>query len=178
MVDSNTAMWRLKLKEKEMGTKYIDEASGMPLRPLNETAPQISEPIRDLLIRGKHRDPTATCRYRDIGANRNDLFDSCRLNMSQKEAVRLSESNFISIIQGQESDIVIYDIVRSNQYLTIGFLENFKRLNVAISRARCLLIVVGNATMFPSLEAGKCFIVNKDQINTEGRRHWRKLLEW
>uniref|UniRef100_A0A915J3Q6 DNA2/NAM7 helicase-like C-terminal domain-containing protein n=1 Tax=Romanomermis culicivorax TaxID=13658 RepID=A0A915J3Q6_ROMCU len=34
---------------------------------------------------------------------------------------------------GQESDIVIYDIVWSNQYLTMGFLENFKCLNVAIS---------------------------------------------
>uniref|UniRef100_A0A915IVJ5 DNA2/NAM7 helicase-like C-terminal domain-containing protein n=1 Tax=Romanomermis culicivorax TaxID=13658 RepID=A0A915IVJ5_ROMCU len=35
--------------------------------------------------------------------------------------------------QGQESNIVIYDIVWSNQYLIIGFLENFKCLNVAIS---------------------------------------------
>uniref|UniRef100_A0A915JL50 Uncharacterized protein n=1 Tax=Romanomermis culicivorax TaxID=13658 RepID=A0A915JL50_ROMCU len=84
MLDSNTAMWRLKLKEKETGNLYIDKTSGMLLRPLNETAPQISEPICDLLIHGKHHDPTPTCLYYDVGANHKDLFDSCRLNMSQK----------------------------------------------------------------------------------------------
>uniref|UniRef100_A0A915J3H7 DNA2/NAM7 helicase-like C-terminal domain-containing protein n=1 Tax=Romanomermis culicivorax TaxID=13658 RepID=A0A915J3H7_ROMCU len=39
------------------------------------------------------------------------------------------------VLEGQESDIVIYNIVRSNPYFSIGFLENYKRLNVAISRA-------------------------------------------
>uniref|UniRef100_A0A915HUH8 DNA2/NAM7 helicase-like C-terminal domain-containing protein n=1 Tax=Romanomermis culicivorax TaxID=13658 RepID=A0A915HUH8_ROMCU len=79
---------------------------------------------------------------------------------------------------GQESDIVINNIVQPNQYLTIGFLEHSKRLNVAISQACCLLMIVGNATMFSWLERGMCFIVNKENINTEGQKHWPNLLKW
>uniref|UniRef100_A0A915JUB6 DNA2/NAM7 helicase-like C-terminal domain-containing protein n=1 Tax=Romanomermis culicivorax TaxID=13658 RepID=A0A915JUB6_ROMCU len=56
---------------------------------------------------------------------------------------------------GQESDIVIYNIVRSNPYFSIRLLENYKRLNIAINRAGCLLFIVGNATMFPSLKEGE-----------------------
>lgn len=52
--------------------------------------------------------------------------------------------------QGQEKDIIIISTVRSlpnKKYLTendLGFLNDPKRLNVAISRARILLMVFGN----------------------------------
>uniref|UniRef100_A0A915IXU8 DNA2/NAM7 helicase-like C-terminal domain-containing protein n=1 Tax=Romanomermis culicivorax TaxID=13658 RepID=A0A915IXU8_ROMCU len=68
---------------------------------------------------------------------------------------------------GQESGIVIYNIVRSNPYFSIGFLENYKQLNVAISQARCLSHIIGNATMFPSLREGRTFVC-KELDNNRG----------
>lgn len=52
--------------------------------------------------------------------------------------------------QGMEMDIIILSFVRNHQQPsgTIGFAEDYRRLNVALSRAKELLIVVGSADMF------------------------------
>jgi superfamily I DNA and/or RNA helicase len=47
--------------------------------------------------------------------------------------------------QGNESDYIIISFVRSNLKGGIGFLHDFRRLNVAITRARLALLMVGNA---------------------------------
>lgn len=45
--------------------------------------------------------------------------------------------------QGLEKDIIIFDLVRSQQG-TLGFLANANRINVALSRQKKLLIIIGN----------------------------------
>lgn len=47
--------------------------------------------------------------------------------------------------QGQERDIILISLVRSNPHHQIGFLSDLRRMNVAITRARMKLIVIGNA---------------------------------
>ena len=47
--------------------------------------------------------------------------------------------------QGQERDVVIISMVRDNDEGTIGFLRDLRRMNVALTRARMKLIVLGNA---------------------------------
>lgn len=54
------------------------------------------------------------------------------------------EINTVDAFQGRETDIVFYSIVRSNDEGNLGFLKDVRRLNVAFSRARELLVVVGD----------------------------------
>jgi superfamily I DNA and/or RNA helicase len=53
----------------------------------------------------------------------------------------------VDAFQGRDRDIIIYSAVRSNSDGRVGFLARRQRLNVAMSRARKLLIIVGDATM-------------------------------
>ncbi|MGF1987934.1 MAG: AAA domain-containing protein [Nostoc sp. ZfuVER08] len=53
----------------------------------------------------------------------------------------------VDAFQGRECDIIIYDLVRSNQQKQLGFTSDDRRLNVALSRAKQLLIIVGNDVM-------------------------------
>ena len=46
--------------------------------------------------------------------------------------------------QGQERDIIILSLVRSNQEGNIGFLRDLRRMNVAMTRARMKLIIIGD----------------------------------
>lgn len=50
--------------------------------------------------------------------------------------------------QGEESDIVIVSLTRSNPNQSIGFMRKPERLNVLLSRARNGLIIVGNGETF------------------------------
>lgn len=53
----------------------------------------------------------------------------------------------VDAFQGGECDIIIYDLVRSNPRKELGFTSDDRRLNVALSRARQLLIIVGDDNM-------------------------------
>ncbi len=53
--------------------------------------------------------------------------------------------NTIDGFQGQERDIVFISLVRSNPKGEIGFLNDYRRMNVAITRARQQLIIVGDS---------------------------------
>ncbi|MBQ8704555.1 MAG: AAA family ATPase [Bacteroidales bacterium] len=47
--------------------------------------------------------------------------------------------------QGQERDVIVISLVRANAEGQIGFLRDLRRMNVAMTRARMKLIIVGNA---------------------------------
>ena len=50
----------------------------------------------------------------------------------------------VDSFQGRECDVVLYSTVRSNPEGNIGFLRDYRRVNVALSRARSLLVIVGD----------------------------------
>lgn len=53
--------------------------------------------------------------------------------------------NTVDGFQGQERDVILISLVRSNEEGQIGFLRDLRRMNVAITRARMKLIILGNA---------------------------------
>ena len=63
--------------------------------------------------------------------------------------------------QGQERELIIFSAVRSNDVGQLGFLEDDKRMNVLLTRARRGLIVIGNSTT----------LAQKDST-------WKKWVEW
>lgn len=54
------------------------------------------------------------------------------------------EVNTVDAFQGNQKDIILYSTVRSNKSHYIGFLKHKARLNVAFSRAKSLLIIIGD----------------------------------
>ncbi len=52
--------------------------------------------------------------------------------------------------QGSECDIIIVSFVRSNRQSNVGFLSDFQRLNVSLTRAKYLLILIGSIQTFES----------------------------
>ena len=72
-----------------------------------------------------------------------------RLKALVDEEIETSHLKFrigtVDRFQGMESDIIIASFVRNNSQGTIGFLQDYRRLNVALSRAKELLLITGNS---------------------------------
>ncbi|KAF1955358.1 P-loop containing nucleoside triphosphate hydrolase protein [Byssothecium circinans] len=71
--------------------------------------------------------------------------------------------------QGEESDIVIASLTRSNNVGDIGFMSAPQRVNVLLSRARNALIMIGNADTFMNSRKGKeVWVPLMDQLKQAG----------
>ena len=72
-----------------------------------------------------------------------ETFESVELvteDLKQKIAI-----NTIDSFQGQERDIIYISLVRSNEKGEIGFLKDTRRMNVAMTRARKKLVIIGDS---------------------------------
>lgn len=73
-------------------------------------------------------------------------FNNFNTDDENGKSESLIEINTVDKFQGAERDIIIYDIVKSsNGSSPIGFLDDYRRINVAFSRVKKLLIVVGDS---------------------------------
>ncbi|AFZ60952.1 protein kinase [Anabaena cylindrica FACHB-243] len=70
--------------------------------------------------------------------------------LSNWEALTI-KYNTVDAFQGQEADIAIYSITRSNKKASLGFLRDTERMNVALSRGKVGLIIVGDHNFCRSL---------------------------
>jgi superfamily I DNA and/or RNA helicase len=69
--------------------------------------------------------------------------------------------------QGQERDVILISLVRANEEGNIGFLNDLRRMNVAITRARMKLIIYGDAptlTRHPFYKAFYGYIRDKGKV--------------
>ena len=62
----------------------------------------------------------------------------------------------IDRFQGLERDVVIVDLVKSGLNLNLGFLETPNRINVALSRQKRLLIIVGDYNGIINAKTKRC----------------------
>ena len=66
-------------------------------------------------------------------------------NVSFKPFRRLITVHTVDGFQGQERDVIMISLVRANDKGRIGFLGDLRRMNVAITRARMKLMILGDA---------------------------------
>jgi len=78
------------------------------------------------------------------------------------------EVSSIDGFQGREADIVVLVTVRCNEHHEIGFLKDLRRMNVALTRARAGLIVIGNRATLTA-EGGTA--------GQESAAMWNRLLQ-
>ena len=87
--------------------------------------------------------------------------------------------------QGQEADIIIYVTVRSNPYGELGFLDDMRRLNVVLTRAKSGFVLIGDKWMLSGNLLGKkggmkVKLPDEGEPAKEedvGRKVWRELVE-
>ncbi|KAL4812011.1 P-loop containing nucleoside triphosphate hydrolase protein [Aspergillus spinulosporus] len=88
-----------------------------------------------------------------------DSYDLVRAGLlshaSAQHVKRPIKLSTIDNYQGEESDIVIATLTRSNKDGNIGFMSAPQRLNVLLSRARDVLIMIGNSKTFINSRKGK-----------------------
>ena len=87
--------------------------------------------------------------------------------IKKKYKGRKYRMDVVDRFQGMERNIIIVSTVRSNAKNNIGFAKEIERINVAFSRARRLLIVVGNKQQFESYSSYAASIANMETVSVE-----------
>jgi superfamily I DNA and/or RNA helicase len=73
--------------------------------------------------------------------------------------------NTVDGFQGQERDVIYISLTRSNAAGIIGFLADIRRMNVAITRARKKLVVIGDSATLSRLKFYADFIAYAEKHN-------------
>lgn len=84
-----------------------------------------------------------------------DLISSIRENNISIEV------NSVDAFQGRECDVILFSAVRSNRRDNVGFLSDWRRMNVALTRAKSGLIVFGDVSTLK-----------------RGDKHWEGFCTW
>lgn len=80
--------------------------------------------------------------------------------------------NVVDKFQGMERNIIIISTVRSNKEHRYGFAEDIRRINVGFSRARRLLIVIGNRQFFRQNAHYQRSIDEMQHFDIKQLQHW------
>ena len=78
---------------------------------------------------------------------------------------KLITINTVDGFQGQEKDVIFISLVRANDKGHIGFLNDLRRMNVAITRARMKLVILGNSDTLRKHSFYRQFIEYIEKLN-------------
>ncbi|MEN7550753.1 AAA domain-containing protein [Rapidithrix thailandica] len=85
-------------------------------------------------------------------------------NETLQTGAPFTQVNSIDGFQGQERDVIYISLVRSNEKGRIGFLEDIRRMNVALTRARKKLVVIGDSATLSTHPFYQDFLSYIDEI--------------
>ena len=140
------------LREREVKDDhflFIDTAGcGFVEKVKKETLSTYNEEEAQLLI--KHLSVNISL-HQSIGiiAPYKAQIETIRLLVMQATALDHVRDNIsvntVDAFQGQERDVIYISLTRSNEKNEIGFLKEYRRMNVAMTRARTKLVIVGDS---------------------------------
>ena len=108
--------------------------------------------------------------YKDQVLQLEKLFRKQFRNQTWKKKLSV---NSIDAFQGQERDIIYISLVRSNNEGEIGFLADIRRMNVAMTRARKKLVMIGDSATLCNHPFYARFLDYVERINA-----YRSAWEW
>ncbi|CAJ0930202.1 unnamed protein product, partial [Mesorhabditis belari] len=74
--------------------------------------------------------------------------------------------NTVDAFQGQEKEVILFSMVRDNRKKVLGFLNDYRRMNVAVTRAKRQFVLIGNKRM---LDDDKILRSLRETIREQGR---------
>lgn len=86
------------------------------------------------------------------------------------------EVDTVDAFQGSQREIIIYSAVRSNKTGRIGFLKSSERLNVSLSRAQSLLIIIGDLDFLHSIKRSVSNF--PDIIDYIKKKEYCRITDW
>lgn len=136
---------RLELEETDFSEQYVGENFGRINKPEAEITICVLQEYIEKIGRQRFLDERfdvgvispykVQARYLQTQIKKNQYFKPFR---------NLITVNTVDGFQGQERDIMFISLVRSNEQGQIGFLSDLRRMNVAITRARMKLVIIGD----------------------------------
>jgi senataxin len=119
-------------------------------------------------------------------AQRRAIVRECQKGLRSSEQLELFEKqvriNTVDSFQGQEKEVIIVSTVRANSRQQVGFLSDERRINVTLTRAKQLLVVVGHGDTLGSNEVFHAFLSWIEQQRlyysiTEGKYGTEQVLD-
>ncbi|KAL6945353.1 hypothetical protein ACO0QE_002803 [Hanseniaspora vineae] len=137
----------LDILQELIKTLKCDKEKITIITPYSGQREYLSELIRDNCYKWAENFDTGSGNEIIRNSDKDELYQ-IEQNTSTSNTINIVDKISISSIdayQGHENDVIIFSTVRSNpKNNNIGFLNDMRRLNVAITRARKSLIVLGN----------------------------------
>ena len=160
------ALWLLDTAGKDWtdrqgGLDADDDAHADPSTWNPEQAERTAREVRRLLSRGVAPADVAVIAAYDAQVRR------LRALLADERAAGLEVAT-VDGFQGREKEAVVVDLVRSNADGTIGFLADTRRMNVALTRARRFLLVIGDSATLGDHPYYAALVAAMDDLDAHG----------